>query len=109
MVDRMAAVSFRSSDVDGQELRAIMRDYLALEHTRVYRRLLVRRFGLLALMLAVAGTGLHWLTPAATWFSVAVCLAVPLSTWISELKCARRLTRRLPGAPAVRKKVIKSS
>lgn len=95
MVTRMTPVSFHSSAVDRQELSAIMRDYLALERARVYRRLFVPRFGLLAIALGVAGIALHWLSPAATWSSVALCLAVPLWTWMSELKSDRRLSRHL--------------
>jgi hypothetical protein len=102
MVTRMAPDSFHSSAVDRQELSAIMRDYLALERARVYRRLFVRRFGLLAATLGVAG-GLRWMPTVATWFSVAVCLAIPLSTWISEITCGRRLTRRLDQVPGARR------
>ena len=112
MVSRMAPVSVHSSAVDGQELSAIMRDYLALERARVYRRLFVTRFGLLALAVGVAGIGFHWLPLSGTWFGVALCLAVPLWTWIAELKWDRRLSRRLdqvPTPPAFRKKVVKSS
>jgi len=108
----MAPVAFHSSAVDRQELSAITRDFFALERARVYRRLFVRRFGLLAMALGGVGIGLHWLSPAATWFSVAICLAVPMWTWIGERTCDGRLTRRLDqiqDAPSVRKKVIKSS
>lgn len=108
VVTCMAPVSFHSSAVDRQELSAIMRDYLALERARVYRRLSVRRFGLLALTLTVAGIGLHWLSLAATWFSVALCLAVPTWTWMSERKCDRRLSRRLEQVPEASRSVRKS-
>jgi hypothetical protein len=95
----MAPVSVHSSAVDRQELSAIMRDYLALERARVYRRLFVTRFGLLALAVGVAGLGFHWLPLSGTWFGVALCLAVPLCTWISEIRFDRQLMRRLDRVP----------
>jgi hypothetical protein len=94
----MPPVSFHSSAVDGQELSAIMRDYLTLERLRVYRRLLVRRFGLLAVSLGVAGS-LRWMPTVATGFSVALCMALPLWTWMTEIRCDRRLMRRLDSLP----------
>jgi Flp pilus assembly protein TadB len=93
-------VSLHSSAVDRQELSAIMRDYLALERARVYRRLFVRRFGLLAAAVGVAGIGFHWLPPAGSWVSMAICLVAPLWAWIAERRCDRRLTRRLDEVPA---------
>ena len=104
----MLPVSLHSSAVGREELNAIMRDHLALERARVYRRLFVRRFGLLALAVGGAGIGLHWLSPAATWFSVALCLAVPTWTWMSERKCDRRLSRRLEQVSEASRSVRKS-
>lgn len=90
--------SFHSSQVDGPQLNAIMRDYLARERARVYRRLFVTRFGVVAVVLGVAGLGFHLLSPIASWFSVAVCFVAPLWAWAVELRCDRRI-----------QKVIKSS
>jgi Flp pilus assembly protein TadB len=111
--------SFRASDVQPDQLSRIMADYLALERARIVRRLLVRRFGLLALIVAVAGAGFHWLPPFASWFSVGIFLVPPASAWIVEVRRDRQLARRLEELPdavshlvpvsADRKKVVKSS
>ena len=101
--------SFHSSDIHPDHLNAIMADYSALERTRIYRRLFVTRFGLLALVFGVVGAGLGVLTRFATWFSVGLCLAPPLAVCIAELRYSRRLARRLAEVPGGRKKVIKSS
>jgi hypothetical protein len=91
--------SFQLSAVDGRQLGAIMREYVARERARVYRRLFVTRFGFLALLLAVLGAGFNWLSPFASWFSVALCLAAPLAAWIAERRCDRRLSRYLNRLP----------
>jgi len=98
--------SFHSSAVQPDEINAIMGDYLALERARVYRRLFVTRFGLLALVVAILGAGLHWLSPFASWSSAGVCLVVPAWAWVAELQCDRRLARRLEDGPG--RKAIKS-
>ena len=54
--------SFHASAVEPEHLRAIMVEYAALERARIYRRLFVARFGLLAFFLAVVGFGFHWLS-----------------------------------------------
>ena len=108
-----APASFRSSDVDGQQINVIMREYLARERAGIYRRLLIVRCGLLATVVGVAGFGFRWLPPFASWFSVGLCLVAPVWAGIYEIRCDRRLARHLhrvqpPDGPN-RKKVVKSS
>jgi Flp pilus assembly protein TadB len=94
--------SLPSASVEPVELNAVMSDYLALELARTYRRLFVTRFGLLGLVLGIAGLAFHWLPAFAAWFCVAVCAVVPAWAWAVELRCDRRLARRLnelPGDP----------
>jgi len=106
--------SFRASDVESHQVRAIMAEYLALERARTYRRLFVARFGLLALVVAVVGFGFHWLSAVASWSSVGVCGVAPTWAWLVERRNNRRLARSLEeissGEIVVpRKKVVKSS
>jgi hypothetical protein len=108
--------SFHSSAVRADQLSAIMADYIALERARTYRRLFVRRFGVLALVVAIASTALHWFSSIPLWLSVGFCLVAPVSAWVAELRCDWRLARRLEQVPeaaahlvAPRTKVIKSS
>jgi hypothetical protein len=89
--------SFHASAVQPDQLNGIMADYLALERARIFRRLLVKRFGLLALILA--GVSLVWLSAFAFWFSVGLSIAVPVWAWTVELGCERRLARRLDEVP----------
>ncbi len=99
--------SFHASAVKPDQLSEIMAAYLALEHARILRRLLVKRFALLAAV--VAAVGVVSLPAPASWFAVALCVAVPAWAWIVELRYELRLVRRLDDVPAARQKVIKSS
>jgi Flp pilus assembly protein TadB len=92
--------SFHAAALRPEDLNGIMADYLALEEARIFRRLLVTRFGILAFIAAIAGAGLHWLSPFATWFGVGVFLVPPVWAWIVELRRDRRLARRLDDLPA---------
>ena len=91
--------SFHGSAVPPEELSGIMADYLALERSRLFRRLLVMRFGLLALGVVVVGGVLRVLPPLATWFSLGVFVTPPAWAWIVELRRDRRLARRLEQVP----------
>ena len=76
-----------------------MADYLALEHARVFRRLLVVRCGLMAVVIAIAGAGFGWLPPVACWVSVAIFLLAPASAWVVECRRWRDLERRFAQIP----------
>jgi Flp pilus assembly protein TadB len=90
---------FDGSAVGEAELASIMAEYLELEGVRGFRRLLVRRCGLLAAATAIVGLGLHWLTAAASWFSISALLAPPASAWILEMCRDARLGRLLSDVP----------
>jgi hypothetical protein len=89
--------SFPTSAVSREELGAILQDYLSLERARVFRRLLVTRFGLLALVVAIVAAVTHELSPFARWVPIGLFLAPPTWAWITELRLTRRLSRRLDG------------
>jgi hypothetical protein len=95
--------SFHSSAVEPHHISAIMAEYLALERARIYRRLFVTRFGLLALFVALIGLGFHWLPRFASWLSVGLCSVAPIWAWLVELRCDWRLARRLREVPGARK------
>lgn len=111
--------SFHASVARAGQVNAVMADYLALERARIFRRLLFKRFGLLAVIAAILGAGFHWLPPFASGFSVSVFLALPIWAWIVERQRDRRLARRLEELPDAAtqivlpspgsKKVVKSS
>ena len=82
-----------------EELSGIMADYLALEEARIFRRLLMVRFGILGFIAGIAGAVLHWLSPLASWVGVGVSLVPPVCAWIIELRRDRRLARRLDELP----------
>ena len=89
--------SFHASDLQPDQLNRILARYLALEHARVFRRLLVRRCAVLA---PIVGTvSFFWLSAFAFWFSMGLCMAVPTWAWTVELGHERRLTRQLDGVP----------
>jgi hypothetical protein len=90
---------FHISAVESEELSGIMADYLALDHARILRRLLVKRFGLLAVGVAILGIVLRILAPIPTWLGVGVFVTPPFWAWIVELRRDWRLARRLTRVP----------
>jgi hypothetical protein len=98
--------SFHAAAVRPEDVSGIMADYLALEEARIFRRLLVVRFGILAFIAVIAGAVLHWLSPFASWFSVGVFLVPPACAWIIELRRDRRLARRLYELPEGAARVV---
>jgi Flp pilus assembly protein TadB len=106
--------SFRTAEIRHDQLGPIMSDYLALERARMFRRLLVKRVGVLAVVVGVVAS--LWLSRFVFWFSLGLCAAVLVWAWILEMGVERRLARRLDGLPThtaelrvASKKVIKSS
>ena len=91
--------AFRSTAATRGETHHVLNEYLALERARVYRRLFVSRFGLLAMLFVLAGAGLHWLPAVGVSVGVVACTIVPTWAWIAELQCDRRLARRLKALP----------
>ena len=89
--------SFHASAVQPDQLSGIMADYLALEHAKTFRRLLVKRFVVLAAI--VGGVGFFRLSAFASWLSVALCAVAPAWAWTQEFCCERRLVRRLDEVP----------
>jgi hypothetical protein len=67
----------------------------------VFRRLLVRRFGVLSLAVLVIGVALHWISPLTTATSVALFLIPPIWACVAELRFDRALDRRLERIPGV--------
>ena len=92
-------MSFHGSDVPPEQLAGLIADYVALDQARISRRLFVTRFGVLAFVLGMIGFGFHWLPPAASWFSVALCGVAPAWAWVAELRCDWKLAKRLSELP----------
>lgn len=89
--------SFPASAIPRDKLRGILAAYLALDRARIVRRLLVARFGLLALLAAVLGTAFHGFSLFARWFTTGLFLLPPIWAWMAELRLERRLSRQLDG------------
>ena len=81
------------------QLQAVVADCVALEQTRVFRQLLVKRCGVIAAVIAVGGLLLGLLHSFAYWFSVGIFVLAPAGAWLVESRLERDL----------RKKVVKSS
>jgi hypothetical protein len=96
--------SFHASAVQPEQLSEIMAAYLALERARIFRRLLVKRCCVLAVIFA--GVSVLWLSVFAFWFSVAVCVAVPAWAWSVELGYERRLAMGLDAVPGQARHVV---
>ena len=64
-------ISLPASGTPSRELGHILSDYLALDRARMFRRLMVARFGCLALLAAMLETVFHGFSPFARVFTVA--------------------------------------
>jgi hypothetical protein len=74
----METITFHAASLPGEDLAAILADYLALEEARVFRRLFVTRFGLLALAVFLAARIIPGFSTYAHWVPVALCLVPPV-------------------------------
>jgi hypothetical protein len=86
-----------ASSASKEELRVILAAYLALDRARVFRRLFVIRFGLLAGISALVAFIVPGLSAAARWLPPMLFLAPPTWAWVVELRLARHLARHLDG------------
>ena len=100
--------SFRAAGLAPEHVGAVMADYVALERARSLRRACVTRFGGLAVVFAIAGPGVHWVTPVMSGLSVALCVAPPALAWVAERRREQALTRRLREVPGVTTAVVAS-
>ena len=91
----MQIVTMATSEVQPEQLSAVMADYLALEHVRVFRQLLSVRCGVIALAIAVVGPILGLLHSFGYWFSIVTFLAAPACSWVVERRRERQLAHRL--------------
>ena len=92
---------FQSGALEADQLNRVLAIYVALEQLRVFRRLLVRRFGALAAAVLVIGVPLHWIPPVATACSVALFLVPPIWAWIAELRLDNALDCQLERIPGI--------
>jgi len=88
-------ISFPASGTSSRELGPILSDYLALDRARIVRRLMVARFGVLALLAALLETVFRGFSPFARAVTVALCLVPPVWARIVELGRERRLSQRI--------------
>jgi hypothetical protein len=94
--------SFASSAVPRDQLNRILTDYVALDRARMFRRLLVARFGVLAVLAFFADVVFHG--PSSMLLrslAVVACLIPPFWAWLTERRLAQRLSERLSGVPSV--------
>ena len=84
-----------SADVPREKLGPLLSEYLALDRLRTVRRLLLVRCGALALMAAVAGPFVGWLSALGRAVVVALLLMPPAWAWILERRADLRLSKRL--------------
>ena len=95
----MQTVTLATGEVQPEQLSAVMAESLALEHVRVFRKLLVVRCGVIALAIAVTGQILGLRHSFGYWFSMAIFLAAPASAWVVERRREHQLGRRLEYSP----------
>jgi len=86
---------FRSAAVPPDKLGPLLSEYLALDRLRAVRRLLLVRCGALALMAAVVGPLVGWLSALGRSLVVALFLLPPAWAWLLERRADLRLSARL--------------
>jgi hypothetical protein len=96
-----SVTSFPASAVSSDLLARILADYTALDRVRTFRRVLVVRFGLVTIVVAVGGLVLPRLSPFERWAPIALCLLPPLVVRAMEFRLAHRLSRHLDGVEGV--------
>lgn len=96
-----AAVSFDASDVPPDQLRALLADYLAFQQFQIFRRLVVVRLLVLAVVASGAARLSGLLSPAATALLAAIFTIPAAAVWIAEVAAKRRFGRRLAHVPHV--------
>jgi hypothetical protein len=77
------------------ELGRVLSDYVALDRARMLRRLMVVRFGLLALFAGSIETIFRGFSPLVRVFTIALCLVPPLCARIVEIAREHRLSQRI--------------
>lgn len=88
-------ISVPASTIPPEELSRILSDYLALDRARIYRRLMVARFGGLAVRAALLETFFRGFSPVARLFTIGLCLFPPVWARMVEFAHERRLARRI--------------
>ena len=94
-----SVTTFDGSALQPDELSALLREYMAVERSRIWRRLLTTRFVVLGALIVGTGTTMHWLPPLACWVASGLCGATPIGAWIVELGRDWRLGRHLQRIP----------
>ncbi len=87
--------SLNASDIPPDRLKRILADYIALEEAQIFRRLVLRRCGLLSLVAAVLASMTHAFSGAVWALIITLPLAVPAVAWIAEVRIELRLSRAL--------------
>jgi len=91
--------SLNASDIPPDRLKRILADYIALEEAQIFRRLVMRRCGLLSLLAAVLASMTHAFSGAIWALIITLPLAVPALAWIAEARIELRLGRALNDIP----------
>lgn len=91
--------SLNASDMAPDRLKRILADYIALEHAQIFRRLVMRRCGVMSLVAAVLASITHIFSGAVWAFIITLPLAVPAVAWIAETRIELRLVRALDDIP----------
>jgi hypothetical protein len=90
-----------AASVSKEQLRVILAAHLALDRARIFRRLFVIRFGLLASASVVLALIAPGLSAMARWLPPILFLTPPTWAWIVELRLARHLARQLDGVRGI--------
>jgi len=87
--------TFNAADLEQQDAAAVLRDNLALDRARFWRRLFVVRFGLLAVTAFAVGRVIPGLSAYGHWVPALLFLVPPAWAWLAELRLTLTLSKRL--------------
>lgn len=94
-------VSFAASEIDPPKLSQVLADYLAYEQARVFRRLLLKRLGIAAVIASVVAVSVGLLSRPPFWVLIGLLAAAGLHAGALELRARARITRRIADLEAL--------
>jgi hypothetical protein len=93
-------IALSASDVHPVRLKRVLNEYFTYERAQAFRRCVVGRVVLVALLLwAFRSTAI--LSRSAFWIAVAVLTAMACAAWVVELRAGIRFQRELTGIPTI--------
>ena len=94
-----AAISFHVSDLPPDQLQVLLAEHLKIQQLQIFRRLVVTRLLVVAVVATGAGRLAGVLSPVASVIVAGIFTIPAAAVWMAEVAAKRRFRRRLAPAP----------